>query len=96
MSGSRLREVGARLGNRVMAQPAARGAWPTLRAATDRGALGGDYFGPGGFAEQRGHPVLVGMSPAAADADDARWLWERSVELTGVDYEDAWSSPTSP
>jgi NAD(P)-dependent dehydrogenase (short-subunit alcohol dehydrogenase family) len=87
MSGSRLREVGARVGNLLLAQPAAHGAWPTLRAATDPGALGGDYFGPGGFAEQRGHPTLVGMSPAALDVDDAGWLWERSVELTGVRYE---------
>jgi NAD(P)-dependent dehydrogenase (short-subunit alcohol dehydrogenase family) len=87
MTGSRLREVGARVGNRLLAQPAARGAWPTLRAATDLGALGGDYFGPGGFAEQRGHPTLVGMSSAALDVGDARWLWERSVELTGVRYE---------
>jgi NAD(P)-dependent dehydrogenase (short-subunit alcohol dehydrogenase family) len=94
MSGSRLRELGARLGNRVMAQPASHGAWPTLRAATDPGAIGGDYFGPGGFAEQRGHPVLVGMSSAALAADDARWLWERSVELTGLRYEEL--SPAPP
>jgi hypothetical protein len=28
------------------------------------------------------------MSDAAANADDARWLWERSAELTGVDYDE--------
>jgi NAD(P)-dependent dehydrogenase (short-subunit alcohol dehydrogenase family) len=87
MTGSRVREVGAGLLNRLVAQPASRGAWPILRAATDPGARGGDYFGPGGFAEQRGHPLLVGMSADALDAGDARWLWERSVELTGVGYE---------
>ncbi|MGZ4649444.1 MAG: oxidoreductase [Kineosporiaceae bacterium] len=86
MSGSRLRELAATLMNRVLAQSPAQGAWPTLRAATDPGARGGDYFGPGGFAEQRGHPVLVGMSAAASDLRDAQWLWDRSVELTGVDY----------
>ena len=74
--------------NRVMAQSASHGAWPTLRAATDPGACGGDYYGPGGLAEQRGHPRLVGMSAAAASADDAGWLWERSVELTGVGYDE--------
>jgi cholesterol oxidase len=94
MTGSRVREMGVTLGNRLLAQSAAQGAWPILRAATDAGALGGDYFGPGGFAEQRGHPVLVGMSSAALDADDARWLWARSVELTGVLYEEL--SPASP
>ena len=79
--------VVARLGNVVLAQPAAHGAWPTLRAATDPDAAGGDYYGPGGFAEQRGHPVRVGMSAQARDDADAVWLWERSVELTGVRYD---------
>jgi NAD(P)-dependent dehydrogenase (short-subunit alcohol dehydrogenase family) len=86
MSGSRLREVVSQAMNRVLAQPASQGAWPTLRAATDPGARGGDFYGPGGLAEQRGHPRLVGMSAHAASAEDAEWLWERSVELTGVDY----------
>ncbi len=87
MRRSRLREWVARLGNVVLAQPAAHGAWPTLRAATDPDAAGGDYYGPGGLAEQRGHPVRVGMSAQARDDADAAWLWERSVELTGVRYE---------
>jgi NAD(P)-dependent dehydrogenase (short-subunit alcohol dehydrogenase family) len=87
MRGSRLREVGSRLGNLVLAQPASHGAWPTLRAATDPQARGADYYGPGGFAEQRGHPVRVGMSAQAKNDADAAWLWERSVELTGVRYE---------
>ena len=74
--------------NLVLAQPAS-GAPATLRAATDPGARGGDYYGPGALAEQRGHPRLVGMSDAAASADDARWLWERSAELTGVGYDES-------
>jgi NAD(P)-dependent dehydrogenase (short-subunit alcohol dehydrogenase family) len=86
MRGSRVREVFSAAGNLLLAQPAAHGAWPTLRAATDPGARGGEYFGPDGFAEQRGNPVLVGMSSAASDAGDAAWLWERSQELTGVRY----------
>jgi NAD(P)-dependent dehydrogenase (short-subunit alcohol dehydrogenase family) len=87
MRGSRPRELFSKLGNLLLAQPAAHGAWPTLRAATDPGVRGGEYFGPGGFAEQRGHPALVGMSAGATDSADAAWLWERSVELTGVSYD---------
>ena len=87
MQGSRLREGVSRLLNAVMAQPAAHGAWPTLRAATDAEARGGDYFGPGGFAQQHGPAVRVGMSAQARDDADASWLWERSVELTGVPFE---------
>ena len=86
MRGSRARALFYAAGNLLFAQPAAHGAWPTLCAATDPGARGGEYYGPGGLAEQRGHPVLVGMSAAASDAGDAGWLWERSEELTGVSY----------
>ena len=32
------------------------GALPTLRAATDPAVVGGEYFGPDGLGEQRGHP----------------------------------------
>jgi NAD(P)-dependent dehydrogenase (short-subunit alcohol dehydrogenase family) len=86
MAGSVLREKISTLANRILAQPAERGAWPTLRAATDPGARGGEYFGPGGLAEQRGLPTRVAMSARARDDGDAAWLWQRSVELTGVDY----------
>lgn len=66
-------------------QPAAMGALPTLRAATAPDVRGGEYYGPGGFAEVRGHPVHVQSSRAARDEDTARRLWGVSVELTGVD-----------
>lgn len=67
-------------------QTAADGALPTVRAACDPKATGGDYFGPDGFGELRGKAVKVKAKPKAYDVHDARALWERSVELTGVDY----------
>ena len=67
-------------------QSAAMGALPTLRAATDPGVVGGDYYGPDGLGEQRGHPKRVGTSARARDRDTARRLWDVSVELTGVTY----------
>ena len=39
------------------------GALPTLRAATDPGVIGGQYFGPDGFGEQRGYPEGRGVQP---------------------------------
>jgi hypothetical protein len=45
-------------------QSAESGAWPTLRAATDPSVEGGQYYGPNGFAEQRGHPKLVQPAPS--------------------------------
>ena len=62
------------------------GALPTVRAAADPQAEGGDYYGPKGFYEMRGYPKKVGTTPAAKNEIDARRLWEISEELTGVSY----------
>ncbi|SEH49980.1 NAD(P)-dependent dehydrogenase, short-chain alcohol dehydrogenase family [Mycolicibacterium rutilum] len=70
----------------LLTQDAAGGALPSLRAATDPGVLGGQYFGPDGFAEQRGNPVVVASSRASHDIDAQRRLWTVSEELTGVRY----------
>jgi len=67
-------------------QDAAMGALPTLRAATDPGVLGGQYFGPDGFAQTRGYPKVVESSGKSHDADLQRRLWAVSEELTGVVY----------
>jgi hypothetical protein len=67
-------------------QGADMGALPTLRAATDPGVLGGQYFGPDGFAELRGHPRVVASSERSHDVDVQRRLWAVSEELTGVVY----------
>jgi hypothetical protein len=48
----------------LFAQSAAMGALPTLRAATDPAAVGGQYYGPGGFRETRATPPS--SSPAVS------------------------------
>ena len=70
----------------VLFQSPAMGALPTLRAATDPGAHGGEYFGPDGFLEQRGHPRIVESSAQSHDHELQRRLWVVSEELTGVRY----------
>jgi NAD(P)-dependent dehydrogenase (short-subunit alcohol dehydrogenase family) len=65
-------------------QDAAMGALPTLRAATDPGVLGGQYFGPGGFAELRGYPKVVASNARSHDVELQKRLWAVSEELTGV------------
>jgi NAD(P)-dependent dehydrogenase (short-subunit alcohol dehydrogenase family) len=67
-------------------QNAAMGALPTLRAATDPDVEGGQYYGPDGLAEQRGHPKLVSSSAQSHDEDLQHRLWTVSEELTGVTY----------
>ena len=70
---------------KVVGQSAAQGAGPTLFAALED-LPGGSYVGPGGFAEARGLPQLVGRSPEASDADMAKLLWTASEDLTGISF----------
>ncbi len=67
-------------------QGADMGALPTLRAATDSGVLGGQYYGPDGFGEQRGYPKVVASSEKSHDVEVQKRLWAVSEELTGVVY----------
>ncbi len=70
-----------------LAQSARMGALPTLRAATDPAAGGGEYYGPGGWHEYTGYPAQVESSAASHDAAAQRRLWEVSEQLTGVCYQ---------
>ncbi|TPW93082.1 SDR family NAD(P)-dependent oxidoreductase [Mycolicibacterium fortuitum] len=71
---------------RPLFQEAAMGALPTLRAATDPGALGGQYYGPDGLGQQKGHPKLVTSNERSYDIELQRQLWTVSEELTGVTF----------
>lgn len=68
-------------------QSQAEGALPQLRAATDPKAQGGEYYGPAGKKERKGHPVVVDTVPAAKDPETAARLWTVSEELTGVKFQ---------
>jgi NAD(P)-dependent dehydrogenase (short-subunit alcohol dehydrogenase family) len=70
----------------LLFQSAAMGALPTLRAAADPDVEGGQYYGPDGLGEQRGHPKLVSSSAQSHDEDLQHKLWQVSEELTGVTY----------
>lgn len=80
-----LRVMGTLYG-RFVGQSTAMGALPTLRAATDAAAVGGQYYGPGGARETRGWPEVVESSEQSHDVDLQRRLWAASEELTGVTY----------
>ena len=73
--------------NRLFSQDAAMGALPTLYAATAPEAKGGDFFGPDGFMEVKGHPREVHSSDRSHQRETAQRLWEVSEELTGVRFE---------
>ena len=67
-------------------QSSAMGALPTLRAATDPGAQGGEYYGPAGFGEFTGPARRVESSARSRDGEAARRLWDESERLTEVTY----------
>ena len=71
---------------RPFAQPTDMGALPTLRAATDPGAQGGQYYGPDGIGEVQGSPKAVESSKQSHNEDLQRRLWMVSEELAGVTY----------
>src|SRR5690348_14240569 len=70
----------------LISQNPAMGALPTLRAATDPGVLGGQYYGPRGLSGARGYPKPAKSSRQSHDTVIQRLLWTVSEELTGVTF----------
>ena len=68
-------------------QDQAQGALPQIRASVDPDVKGGEYYGPSGFGEMKGDPVLVKSNNASHDLRDAKKLWEVSQKLTSTTYE---------
>ncbi len=56
-------------------QSGKKGAWPTLRAATDDVA-GGSYWGPRGFREWRGAPAEARIDARARDEAAQELVWK--------------------
>jgi NAD(P)-dependent dehydrogenase (short-subunit alcohol dehydrogenase family) len=76
----------ARAVTAMLAMRPAQGALPTLYAATEPRAAGGDYIGPEGLYELRGYPGRARMSRRAADRRLGAQLWSVAEDCTGVRY----------
>ena len=87
MQGSRIGALLMSIGNTLFAQSDEMGALPQLYAATAPQVRGGEYFGPDGIGESRGHPKRVDSTKASKDVTAAGRLWEISEKLTGVQYD---------
>jgi NAD(P)-dependent dehydrogenase (short-subunit alcohol dehydrogenase family) len=72
---------------RGIMQSAEIGALPQIRASVDPNVKGGEYYGPAGFSEIAGYPVLVKSTSASHSIEDAKKLWEVSERLTGVSFQ---------
>lgn len=69
----------------TLLQSTAMGALPSLRAATDPGVNGGEYYGPARRGI-RGYPVLAETAATARDSEAATRLWEVSQQLTKIQF----------
>ncbi|MFT4970790.1 MAG: NAD(P)-dependent dehydrogenase (short-subunit alcohol dehydrogenase family) [Chitinophagales bacterium] len=72
--------------NPIFSQGVADGVLPTLRAAIDDQAKPGDYYGPSGFMEATGSPVIVKGNKMAHNETNAKRLWDLSEEMTDVKF----------
>jgi NAD(P)-dependent dehydrogenase (short-subunit alcohol dehydrogenase family) len=70
----------------LVTQPVEQGALPQLRAATEPGVRGGQFFGPSGLWETRGRVTQARLSREAGDPAVGKRLWSAAEELTGVRY----------
>jgi NAD(P)-dependent dehydrogenase (short-subunit alcohol dehydrogenase family) len=70
----------------IFMQPASMGALPQLRAGTDLAVKGGQFYGPDGFNEMKGYPVLTKARNIAYNENMASQLWEESYRLTKVGF----------
>lgn len=87
MTGSKFGGWLMNAGNRILAQSAAHGAWPSLYAATMPDVQGGEYFGPSHLFELRGSPKRVNSNRRSKNEADAKRLWEVSEQLTGIPFD---------
>lgn len=86
LHGASWRERFFEAANAYVGQSAAMGALPQLYAMAAPAVRGGQYFGPCGWLEMAGPPCVVRASRRAHDTGLARRFWERSAQLTGVEF----------
>jgi NAD(P)-dependent dehydrogenase (short-subunit alcohol dehydrogenase family) len=87
MGGSKWKAGFFNLANRFVAQPAEKGALPTLFAAVAPEVGQGAYFGPGGLMRLRGWPAPDKPNHGRVSDSAARELWRLSETLTGLEFQ---------
>jgi len=87
MEGSKANVVVNNIMNAIIAQPAWKGALPSLYAATCPDAESGKFYGPSGLGSVRGYPREEKIDPKLIRPEVAKRLWEESERLTGIKFE---------
>lgn len=73
--------------NTIVAQPATKGAIPTVLCAAGKEAIAGGYYGPQGVGETRGRVSDAIVMPHARSKRTAKRLWDISEELTDFTWD---------
>ncbi|MEP1145292.1 MAG: oxidoreductase [Henriciella sp.] len=76
-----------KVSNALMAQPAAKGAIPTVLCAAGTEAVPGAYYGPTGMGESRGAVGDALVSEKALNEADALDLWQQSEALVDFSWD---------
>jgi NAD(P)-dependent dehydrogenase (short-subunit alcohol dehydrogenase family) len=71
---------------KLIAQPAEKGALPSIMAATDEKLVGGEFIGPDGVGNRKGNPAIEVPHKRVYNPETMRKLWEVSEQLTSVYY----------
>jgi protochlorophyllide reductase len=75
--------------DRLLGQHVRIGVLPQVYAATAPDVRGGEYYGPDGYREMRGHPHRVPIPTPGQDTGVAAKLWDLTADLTKVDPDPA-------
>ncbi|WP_147534380.1 oxidoreductase [Bacillus marasmi] len=71
---------------KLIAQPAEKGALPTIMAATDNTLVGGEYIGPDGAGNRKGNPTIEIPRHHVYHKSTMEKLWTVSEQLTSVKF----------
>ena len=73
--------------NKIVAQPAWKGALPSLYAATCEMAESGKFYGPSGLGSVRGYPREEKINPKLTSPEVAKRLWDETEKLIGIRFQ---------
>ncbi|AGK54053.1 oxidoreductase [Bacillus sp. 1NLA3E] len=71
---------------KLIAQPAEKGALPTIMAATDPKLVGSEYIGPDGAGNRKGNPTIETPLPKVYNKETMQKLWDVSEQSTSVKF----------
>ncbi|MCK5387848.1 MAG: short-chain dehydrogenase, partial [Candidatus Izimaplasma sp.] len=69
----------------IFNQETPKGALNGIRACSDPSAKSGEYYGPDGFYNTKGFPVVEKSTKRSHSLELQNTLWEHSVKITNLD-----------